>query len=81
MKMSAGTAQVTSLDGVNHRVPEAVIACCGTGRYQAVCGAFFMPAAMVGPDGTRDCPLCGVQRTTARPGFQSVTAARISSIG
>jgi hypothetical protein len=49
---------VTSLDGVVHLVPDAVIATCDAGLYVAACGATFMPAAMTEPDGTDDCPLC-----------------------
>lgn len=49
---------VTSVDGVDHLVPDAVIASCGTGRYLALCGTTFLPAAMTDPDGGRRCPLC-----------------------
>lgn len=56
--MPAVTMEVTSLDGVVHLVPDAAIAGSDTGRYAAVCGSVFMPAALAGPDGADACPLC-----------------------
>jgi hypothetical protein len=60
------TMLVTSLDGVVHLVRDGVIAGCDAGRYAAVCGAIFTPAAMTEPDGVDTCPLCHAQRRPPR---------------
>ena len=63
---SASSLSVTSVDGVVHLVQDAVIAGYNTGRYPAMCGTTFIPAAMTEPDGTDSCPLCCA--SPARPG-------------
>ena len=55
---------VTSLRGTVHLVSDAAIATSGAGRYAAMCGQIFTPAAMTAPDGARDCQLCiAIDRT------------------
>ena len=64
--MGAVSMEVTSLDGVVHRVSDAVIAGSNTGRYQADCGTTFLPTAMTEPDATDYCPLCHARQPPRR---------------
>ncbi|WP_214405916.1 hypothetical protein [Pseudonocardia lacus] len=52
-----GRVPLTCLDGLEHLVPERVLATCVDGRYTAVCGRLVLPAALSVPGGRR-CPLC-----------------------
>jgi hypothetical protein len=52
---------VTGVDGLDHLVPEAILAAATDGRYTAACGRVVLPAALPVPGGRR-CPLCWTGR-------------------
>jgi hypothetical protein len=57
MSVPSGRVLVTCLDGLDHLVPEPVLATATDGRYTAACGRIVLPAALLVPGGRR-CPLC-----------------------
>jgi hypothetical protein len=52
-----GRVPVTCLDGLDHLVPEPIVAAATDGRYTAVCGRVVLPDVLRAPNG-RHCPLC-----------------------
>jgi hypothetical protein len=57
MSVPSGRVPVTCLDGLDHLVPEPVLAAAVDGRFSAACGRIVLPAALLVPGGRR-CPLC-----------------------
>ena len=52
-----GCVPITCQDGLDHLVPETMVARATDGRYTAMCHSVVLPAALLAPPAQR-CPLC-----------------------